>query len=209
MFYKYIRLTCKHGCIIFIKWTRIPANCIQARIRILNRSICSCSFTRPMLWSLMFICFTSLESNHLLLNNHFSGIFSLYSFSRLSIIPLHLASLGPFQTLPMSKLSLNPTSCWQSRRFSGERQRVSEPCRPALSLRMLVVSFPRGGGGGQCLTGFTRCHEAPPARRGPFLASPKPTLPFFTRLFFCVWDSSIPTRHQRFYFLRGGAFRKV
>ena len=197
MFYKYIRLTCKHGCIIFIKWTRIPANCIQARIRILNRSICSCPFTRPMLWPLMFICFTSLESNHLLLNNHFSGIFSLYSFSRLSIIPLHLASLGPFQTLPMSKLSLNPTSCWQSRRFSGERQRVSEPCRPALSLRMLVVSFPQAGGGGQwqalaqASPGATRLHlpaEAPSLhRQNPHsLSSPDSDLVSGTALYLPV-----------------------
>ena len=44
----------------------------------------------------------SIHSSHDLL--HFSGIFSLYSFSRLSIMPLHLDSQSPFQNPPQARL---------------------------------------------------------------------------------------------------------
>ena len=46
----------------------------------------------------------SIHSSHDLL--HFSGIFSLYSFSRLSIMPLHLDSQSPFQNPPQAKIFL-------------------------------------------------------------------------------------------------------
>ena len=116
----------------------------------------------------------SIHSSHDLL--HFSGIFSLYSFSRLSIMPLHLDSQSPFQNPPQARLVQN--YFWHR----GDRVDVS---RPALWLRMLVVSFPR----------WTCWWWAPPPpgllhlpanNRGPLRSSPKT----WTRPFKLSWRDS-------------------
>ena len=94
----------------------------------------------------------NLHSSHVLF--HFSGIFSLYSFSKLSIIPLHSASQSPFQSLQVQDWPKIFLMTQRSGRRRGKGTLQAGPLTKNAGSELSPV----------LVSSKTRC-EAPPARR--------------------------------------------